>query len=307
MERREYPYFLEGSHVALPTPFDHGRIHLRQFTQLIDWHATGRSDGVVVCGTTGEASTLNDFEKRHLIHAAVEAASGRIPVIAGVGTNSTAKTIELARFAASAGVDALLVVTPYYNRPSPRGLALHFEAVAEAVDLPVVLYNVPARTGCDLTPQVAAEIVRRAPNVAAIKEAAPDPQRVREHAECSGLAVLCGDDPHLPEFLAAGAIGSIGVVSNLLPKQTSTLVRAARAGDDAARVAQLAERLVPLARALFVETNPVPLKYALRRLGRISDEVRLPLAPLEPDSERALEAALFDAGLLGQPTAPLSP
>lgn len=289
---------LEGSYVALPTPFGDERVDLDAFSDLVDEHVAAGTDGIVVCGTTGESATLNEYERRSLIHAAVDFARGRIAVMAGVGTNCTRSTVEMARFAVSSGVDSLLVVTPYYNKPSPKGLLLHYGAVAEAVDAPLVLYNVPSRTGLDLTPALAAEIASRFRNVVAIKEATTKVERVAE-LSAAGLAVLCGEDGCLPEFVAAGAAGAVSVVGNLLPAEVAEFLRVARPGGAPARAQVLWERIAPLTRALFIETNPVPLKAALARLGRCSADVRPPLAPLEPRSRDLLEQALRAGGLVG--------
>lgn len=289
---------IEGSYVALPTPFRNERVDMDAFSELVDEHVAAGTDGIVVCGTTGEASTLSEYERRSLIHAAVDFARGRLPVMAGVGTNCTRSTVEMTRFATSCGADAVLVVTPYYNRPSPRGMLLHYGAIAEATTIPVVLYNVPSRTGVDLEPAVIAEIASRFPTVVAIKEATPRIERVREILATSRLAVLCGEDSHLLEFAAAGAVGAISVIANLLPAEVAELLRVARPGGDAARARELAARIAPLSRALFVESNPVPLKAALAALGRCQAEVRAPLAPLEPRSKAVVDEALRAAGLL---------
>lgn len=289
---------IEGSYVALPTPFRNERVDMDAFSELVDEHVAAGTDGIVVCGTTGEASTLSEYERRSLIHAAVDFARGRLPVMAGVGTNCTRSTVEMTRFATSCGADAVLVVTPYYNRPSPRGMLLHYGAIAEATTIPVVLYNVPSRTGVDLEPAVIAEIASRFPTVVAIKEATPRIERVREILATSRLAVLCGEDSHLLEFAAAGAVGAISVIANLLPAEVAELLRVAQPGGDAARARELAARIAPLSRALFVESNPVPLKAALAALGRCQAEVRAPLAPLEPRSKAVVDEALRAAGLL---------
>lgn len=289
---------IEGSYVALPTPFRNDRVDLDAFSALIDEHVAAGTDGIVVCGTTGESATLSEYERRSLIHAAVDFARGRLPVMAGIGTNCTRSTVEMARFAVSSGADSLLVVTPYYNRPSPRGLLAHYGAVAEATPAPIVLYNVPSRTGLDLAPAQAAEIAKRFPTVVAIKEATTKVERVRELLEGAGLTVLCGEDACLVEFVAAGAQGSVSVVGNLLPAEVAELVRAARPAGDRARAQVLWETIAPLTRGLFVETNPVPLKSALARLGRCLEDVRPPLAPLEPRSRELLEQALRASGLI---------
>lgn len=284
-----------GSHVALPTPFDRdGEVDLEAFRSLVDWHAACATDGIVVCGTTGEAATLSERERRSLIQAAVEFADGRLMVTAGVGTNSTRTSVELARFAGACGVDGVLVVTPYYNRPSRAGLLRHFGAVAEASGAPVVLYNVPTRTGTDLEPSIAKDLARHCPNVVAIKEATSSIDRIRELAGDEHLALLCGEDSALVDFMREGAAGSIGVASNVLPDEFAALIEAARPGADAARAAQLQEQLAPLIRDLFIETNPVPVKTALAWMGRCRPDVRGPLAALEDDNRQQLIRTLAE-------------
>jgi 4-hydroxy-tetrahydrodipicolinate synthase len=288
-----------GSHVALPTPFrgrDAELLDLDALRGLVDLHAHSTTSGVVVAGTTGEASTLTDDEYRDVLRTAVRAAAGRVQVIAGVGTNATRTTLERARVAEEAGVDGLLVVTPYYNRPGPRGLLLHFATLAEAVSTPIVLYNVPSRTGVDLTPDIVGELARRFEHVVAIKQAAPSIARVQELVALGTVAVLCGEDALLAEFVRAGAVGAIGVTSNLVPERFARWIDAAANGPET-RLVELSRVLVPLATALFVEPNPVPVKAALAVLGHCEESVRLPLTTLEPESRRALTNALFDADL----------
>lgn len=288
----------QGVYVALPTPFRDGRLDLEAFEELIEFHAAHKTDGLVVIGTTGESVTLNDFEQRSLIHAAVELSRGRLPIVAGVGTNCTRTSVERARFAASCGVDGLLVVTPYYNKPSRKGMLLHFGAVAEASQTPVILYNVPSRTGVDLRPDVAAEIAERHPNVVAIKEAGTSLERVRELVQRTGLSVLCGEDSLTREFVLLGAAGTISVLGNVVPDELAELIREARPGGDPRRAEELAFHLQPLARDLFVESNPVPVKYALSRMGLCSPEVRPPLAELEDASRARLDETLASYGLV---------
>lgn len=280
-----------GSYAALPTPFAWDGLDLEAFAGLVEEHAAAPSAGVVVAGTTGEAATLSDAERRVLIDCAVEVAAGRCQVLAGVGTNDTRGTLELARFAASAGADGLLVVTPYYNRPGQRGLVAHFAAVAEASLAPVILYNVPSRTGTDLSPATAAAIRAASANVVSLKEASGDLSRLPALLEIDGLGLLAGDDGQIAAFLSAGADGVIGVVANLAPAEVAELCLAA-GNDDFARTRELEAFLAPLVEALFVETNPVPLKAALALLGKCRADVRLPLVELEPDSQAAVESAL---------------
>ena len=297
----------QGSYVALVTPFKDGEIDYAAFRNLIEWHIASKTDGLVVAGTTGEAATLTDAERIELIRAALAATRGRIPMIAGVGTNSTRTTVETARRAADAGADGLLVVTPYYNKPSRRGLVLHFSAVAEAVSKPIVLYNVPSRTGVDMAPEVSKELGERYSHIVAVKEALPSPERVKRLVSETPLGVLCGEDAAIVDFIHQGALGVISVVNNIVPEQISELVRAAIAGKDTnsvkskshnARTAALVEQVAPLVRDLFIESNPVPAKAALSLMGRCRDEVRLPLASLEPANLARLQATLRTCGLI---------
>lgn len=291
-----------GSYVALPTPFRDDRPDLEALSALVEYHAENKTDGLVVCGTSGESPTLTDYERRTVIEHAVHQSHGLLPVIAGTGTNDTRHSIELTRFAKEIGADGVMCVTPYYNRPSPLGLERHFGALAEATDLPLVLYNVPARTGCDLKPATAAAIRAGHGNVVAIKEASASLGRARELREATDLALICGEDALIADFMALGAVGVIGVVGNVAPREVAELCRSAAPGGDAARTAELCAFLAPLVRDLFVESNPVPLKAALSYLGLCRDEVRLPLAPLLPPNRERLLATLSEAGL----RAPLS-
>jgi 4-hydroxy-tetrahydrodipicolinate synthase len=287
-----------GSYVALPTPFRGDEVDLESFRALIDFHVERQSDGLVAVGTSGEAATLSDYERRSVIEAAVEHSAGRLPVIAGVGTNSTRVTLELARFAEKAGADGALAVTPYYNKPTPRGLLGHYGALAEACALPIVLYNVPSRTGCDLKPATVAELRRRHENVVAIKEASNSVGRARELLASSDIALIAGEDGLIAEFMSLGAAGVIGVVANIAPREVAELCRVARPGGDAARTAELVAWLSPLVRDLFIESNPIPMKAALAAMGLCSEEVRLPLATLEDASRERLLATLHEAGLV---------
>lgn len=286
---------LSGSFVALPTPFRAGRLDYAAFQHLIDWHVAEGSDGLVVAGTTGEAATLTDEERIGLVEIAVAAARRRVPIVAGVGTNDTRTTVEFARAAAVARADAVLVVTPYYNKPSPLGLERHFGAVAEAVDVPIVLYNVPSRTGVDLQPETVRAIGARHTHVVAVKEALASTERARRLVNETPCAVLCGEDALIADFIGVGAVGVIGVVNNLVPRRVAELVRLARPSaspDEHSRAAAIVEEIAPLVKDLFVESNPVPVKTALSMMKRCGDEVRLPLTQLTDASRTRLEATL---------------
>lgn len=288
----------QGSYVALPTPFRKGEIDFADLEHLIEWHVSSGSDGLVLAGTTGEAATLAESERIGLFECAVGIARGRIPLLAGVGTNCTRTSVELAVAASETGVDGLLVVTPYYNRPSRRGLVLHFSAVAAATEKPIVLYNVPSRTGLDMPVEVVRELGEKHRNVVAVKEAKPDLDKVRALVKDSGVSVLCGEDARIADFMSLGAVGVIGVVNNLLPRKTAELVRAALPGGDSVRAAQLVEELAPLVRDLFLESNPVPVKTALALMHKLTEEVRLPLAPMEFATRAQLESTLRTCRLI---------
>ena len=246
-------------------------------------------DGVVVAGTTGEVATLNDFEHRNLIHAAVEQASGRVHVMAGVGTNCTRRTIEMARFAERTGADSLLAVTPYYNRPNQRGLRLHYGLLAEAVDAPIVLYNVPSRTSVDLAVETAGELARCFENIVAIKEACGSPERIAELVRKTSLEVLCGDDHTLAESIGAGAVGTVSVLANLCSLPQDLLHHLPGLGEDWGP--RLQAEHAGLLEALALDVNPVPVKVLLAELGLCRDEVRPPLAPMLPGARAQLVEA----------------
>lgn len=290
---------LQGSFVALPTPFRGAELDFASFDRLVEFHVESGTKGIVVAGTSGEAATLSSFERRTLIETAVATSGGRLPVVAGVGTNSTSDSIEFTRFATQAGVDALLAVTPYYNRPSPSGLFQHYAALAEASDLPLILYNVPSRTGVDLKPDTVAALREAYPHIAAIKEASGSMTRARQILESSDIGLIAGVDELIAEIVGIGGLGVIGVVGNIVPREVAELVRCAVPGGDPVRTAELHAKLAPLVEACFVETNPVPMKAALADMGLIeSADVRLPLTELEPQNRERVLAALREAQLV---------
>ncbi len=278
----------EGSHVPLPTPFRGDGLDLAALRRLVDLHLERRTAGLVPLGTTGETPTLTEREYGAVLETVLEEVAGRLPVTPGVGTNCTRSTVERARLAEGAGASAVLVVTPYYNRPGPEGLFRHFAAVAEAVAVPIVLYNVPSRTGVDLGPDVVARLAERFPHVAAVKEASTSLERVRELAAIEGIDVLCGEDPLIGRFVESGATGAVAVTANVLPDEIADWIAT---GEEVRHVPELA-------RVLFVETNPVPLKFALARMELCDEDVRLPLTPLAPENRSVVEDALERAGLV---------
>lgn len=282
-----------GSIVALVTPFrDHGgAIDLAAWRGLLDWHIESGTDAVVVAGTTGESATLDAAERDALLAEAVERCAGRCGVLAGTGAASTRVAVDQSRRAAELGADALLVVTPYYNRPPQRGLAAHYRAVAEATELPVVLYNVPGRTAVDLAPETVLELARHA-GIVAIKEAVADMERVRSYS-AAGLPVLSGDDPTALEAMRNGAVGVISVAANIVPERMAALCRAARSGDfDSAALIDAGLRA--LYRFLGVETNPLPAKWLLAEQQRIGRDLRLPLVQLDAAHHAAGRELLAD-------------
>jgi 4-hydroxy-tetrahydrodipicolinate synthase len=285
-----------GSLVAIVTPMrPDGSIDPEAWDRLLDWHLAAGTAGIVVGGTTGESVTLTDPELAQLVGRARERLRGRIPVIAGVGGSSTAVVVERARNLGGSGADALLAVTPAYNRPTQEGLYRHFAAVAAASTVPLVLYNVPSRTAVDLLPETVARLAQL-PGIVAVKEAVPSMDRIRAlvAAGGAGFDVLSGDDATAREAVAAGARGVISVTANLVPEAMAQMMAAALRGD-AAGAARIDAGLAPLHQALFIEANPIPVKWALAQLGRIQGGIRLPLTELsaahQPAVRRALEAA----------------
>ncbi len=287
-----------GAITALVTPFRNGRLDEEAYRELIDWQIRQGVDGIVPCGTTGESATLSHEEHNRVIDIAVDEARGRVPVIAGTGSNSTAEAIRLTRHAKEAGADGALLITPYYNKPTQEGLYRHYRRVAEETKFPIILYNVPSRTGVNLLPETVARLAE-IPDVVGIKEATGDLRQVSDVLEKCGdrISVLSGDDFTVLPLLCLGGRGVISVVSNLAPSDMAGMIRAFNDGD-LARARELHYRLMPLARAMFLETNPVPVKTALALMGRIALEVRLPLCEMTPENRARLEAVLRSYGLL---------
>ncbi|TAK90052.1 MAG: 4-hydroxy-tetrahydrodipicolinate synthase [Burkholderiaceae bacterium] len=289
---------ITGSLVALVTPMHaDGAIDWDSYRALIDWHVEEKTDALVVVGTTGESPTVTVAEHCQLIDVAVKHAAGRIPVIAGTGGNSTQEAIELTAYAKKAGAAACLSVVPYYNKPSQEGLYHHFKAIAEAVDLPVVLYNVPGRTVADMNNDTVLRLAQ-VPGIAGIKDATGNIERgswlIRQAP--SGFAVYSGDDGSALALMLLGAQGNISVTANVAPRAMHDLCAAALAGD-VATARKINQRLLPMHKQLFVEANPIPVKWALQTMGRIPGGIRLPLTPLNPDCHALVRTALVDAGI----------
>jgi 4-hydroxy-tetrahydrodipicolinate synthase len=288
----------QGSIPALVTPMrDDGAIDFVAWQALLDFHLREGTDGVVVGGTTGESPVLDRGELEELVRRAKAQLAGRMPVIAGSGTNGTAKSVALSRAAEAAGADALLVVTPYYNKPTQEGLYRHFMSIADAVGIPVILYNVPGRTACDMQAETVARLSRH-PRIAGIKEATGDVTRGQAILERSraDFLLLSGDDPTAAELMRIGARGVISVTANVAARAMHEICAAALAGrHDEARA--LNERLMPLHKALFVEANPIPVKWAVQRLGLVGAGIRLPLTPLSEPLRATVEAAMRTVGI----------
>ncbi|MBL8224416.1 MAG: 4-hydroxy-tetrahydrodipicolinate synthase [Chromatiales bacterium] len=288
-----------GSIVALVTPMrPDGAVDYASLERLVDLHVAEGTDALVIAGTTGESATLTRTEHVEVIRVAAARAAGRVPVIAGTGSNSTAQTIDLSRAVASAPIDGYLVVTPYYNKPTQEGLYQHFTAVADAVDKPVILYNVPGRTGVDLTNETVGRLATH-PAIVGIKDATGELTRVEDlRARCGDdFILLSGDDATTREFIRLGGRGVISVTANVCPGLMAEMCEAALAGD-ADLAAAIDARLAALHRDLFVESNPIPVKWALARLELIPAGIRLPLTPLSAGAQPVVEAAMRAAGLV---------
>ncbi len=288
----------KGSIVAIVTPFKNGEVDEDAYRKLIEFHIENGTDGIVPCGTTGESATLDHTEHARVIDIAVEAVNKRVPVIAGTGGNSTQEAIELSAHAKEVGADATLQVTPYYNKPTQEGLFQHFSAIAKAVPLPQILYNVPGRTSVNMLPETVARLAEL-PEMVAIKEASGDLQQMAEIVNLAGdkITLLSGDDNITLPALAIGGKGVISVVANIVPKDTSDLVRLWEEGKiEEAR--EMFYKLFPLCQAMFYETNPIPVKTSVALMGMIEDEMRLPLSPMAPANLEKLKKALSAYGLI---------
>jgi 4-hydroxy-tetrahydrodipicolinate synthase len=293
---REHHRMFEGSHVAVVTPFKDGAVDYDKLAEFIEWHVASGTDGIIPVGTTGESATLTHEEHHEVVAFTIRTVNKRMKVIAGAGSNATHEAISLARSAEKAGADAILSISPYYNKPTQEGIYLHFKAVAEATALPIVIYNVPGRTGREIAVETAARCAEIA-NIAAIKEAGGSVDRVSQLVRLDGLEVLSGDDSLTLPMMAVGALGVISVAANVVPLDMSRLVHACLAGKyDEAR--ELHHRMFPLMVELFRENNPMGAKTALKLMGKLNGEVRLPLCDLAPANEQRLVGVLKEYGLV---------
>ena len=288
-----------GSGVAIATPMKaNGAIDFEELGRLIDFQIENHTDSIVICGTTGESSTMTDEEHVECIAYAVKRTAGRVPVVAGAGSNDTNYAIWLSKEAEAAGADALLQVTPYYNKATQKGLIAHFTAIADATTLPVILYNVPSRTGCNIQPETYAQLCRH-PNIVATKEASGDISAIAKTAALCGdeLTIYSGNDDQIVPIMALGGKGVISVLANVAPRATHDICAAFLEGD-AARSRELQLKYLPLIGALFTEVNPIPVKEALNLMGFAAGPCRLPMTPLEEHHREILEREMKQAGLL---------
>lgn len=290
----------KGSMPALVTPFDaNGAFDEKTFREFVEWQIAEGSHGLVPVGTTGESPTLSHDEHKRVVEVCVEVAAGRVPVIAGAGSNNTAEAIDLAKHAEKAGADAVLVVTPYYNKPNQRGLKAHFAAVAEAISLPIFIYNIPGRSIIDMSADTMAELFKEYSNIVGVKDATADMSRISEqrHAMGDGFIQLSGEDISALGFNAHGGVGCISVTANVAPRLCSEFQSATLAGEFD-KALSIQDKLAPLHKALFVEPSPGGAKYALSLLGKVENVQRTPLVPISAETETVVRDAMIHAGLI---------
>jgi 4-hydroxy-tetrahydrodipicolinate synthase len=289
----------QGSFVAMVTPFRNGKVDEAKLRELVEFHVTHGTDGLIPCGTTGESPTLNHDEHHRVVEIVIEAARGRIRVIAGTGSNSTAEAIEMTKHAERAGAAGALVVNPYYNKPTQEGLYRHFRAVAESVAIPVLLYNIQSRTAINVETDTLARLARDVKNIVGVKEASGSLDQMSQVIAACGpdFSVLSGDDNITLPLLAIGGSGVVSVIANIVPRETAELVHAALDGDWK-RARELHYRLFPLARAAFLETNPIPIKEAMAMAGMLEPEFRLPMCRMSDANREKLRAILKSYGLI---------
>ncbi len=288
----------KGSMVAIVTPFKNGKVDEKALGDLIEFHIKSGTDVIVPCGTTGESATLSHEEHHRVVELTVKAANKRVPVVAGAGSNSTDETIDLTKYAKKAGADGVLLITPYYNKPTQEGLYRHFKKVAESTDIPIVLYNVPGRTSVNMLPPTVARL-RAVKNIVGIKEATGDMKQASELIRLCGrdFDVLSGDDFTTLPLLCLGGVGAISVTANIAPADAAGMFDAFFAGKREEAL-KLHYKMEPLHGAMFIETNPIPVKTALALMGKIAEEFRLPLCPMADANKEKLRKALKDYGLI---------
>ncbi len=288
-----------GAFTALITPFRNGQVDEEAYRNLIEWQIENGIHGLVPCGTTGESATLSHDEHKRVISICVDQVKGRVPVLAGAGSNNTREAVELTQHAKDAKADGALLITPYYNKPTQPGLIAHFKAIADAVSIPTVVYNVPSRTGTNLLPETLATLNREIPEVVGVKEATADLNQISRILELCGrdFTVLSGDDFTVLATLGIGGRGAISVVSNVVPHMMAEMYNAFTAGN-LNKAMDLHYAMAPLYRAMFMQTNPIPAKTSLHLMNRVTEEVRLPLICMEDSPKAELRAVLKTAGIL---------
>ncbi len=289
-----------GSGVAIITPFtEHNEVNYAKLSELIEWQIHESTDAIIVCGTTGESPTLTDDEHKNVIKCAIEIARKRIPVIAGAGSNDTAYAVHMSKHAEDCGADGLLVITPYYNKPTQKGLLANFTAIADAVNIPIIMYNVPGRTGCNMLPATMAELAQHK-NICGMKEASGNIAQVAEMARLmpDGFYLMSGNDDMVVPLLSVGGVAVISVVANIAPKDTHNMVKYYLDGNvNEARDLQL--KMKPLIDALFCETNPIPVKTAMNLMGKDVGHLRLPMTEMEEKNLNLLKQRMQEYGLIG--------
>ncbi len=294
-ETEEEKAMFEGSIVAIVTPFKNGAVDYDRLGDLVEYHIEQGTDGILPCGTTGESPTLSHEEHRKVVQVVVEKVNRRVPVIAGAGSNSTEEALSLTRYAKEVGADAVLSITPYYNKPTQRGMIKHFTKIAEEVDIPMVLYNVPGRTGVNLLPETVAEL-SKVETIVAVKEASGSISQICDIISRCDITVLSGDDSMTFPLMSAGGAGVISVAANVIPRDMADLVGSFRT--DIARSRELHYKYWQLFKDLFIETNPIPVKTAMEMMGLLDFEVRLPLCEMSEANKQTLRSTLSDCGLI---------
>jgi len=287
-----------GALSAIITPFRDGAIDEPALRDLIEWQIQNGVDGIVPCGSTGESATLTHAEHERVIRIAIEQARKRVPVVAGTGSNSTAEAIRLTSFAREAGADGALLISPYYNKPTQEGIVKHYKTIAQSVSLPLIVYNIPGRTGSNILPETLARLAD-VPNIVGVKEASGSMEQVSDIRRLCGerLTILSGDDSLTLPLMALGGKGVIAVITNIMPRETHELAAAALAGDFA-RARELHYRMLPLMRVLFLETNPIPVKYAASLMGKCTAEMRMPLTTMSPGPAEKLRGVMQEMRLI---------
>ncbi|MEW6087802.1 MAG: 4-hydroxy-tetrahydrodipicolinate synthase [bacterium] len=288
----------KGAMTAIVTPFKEGKVDEKALQKLIEFQIKGGIKGIIPCGTTGESATLAFEEHKRVVEITISTVNKRVPVIAGAGSNNTEEALELTKFAKSKGADGALLITPYYNRPTPRGLFLHYEKIARSVDIPIIIYNVPTRTGTNILPQTVSELAKIS-NIIGIKEATGDMKQASEIIRLCGdrFTMLSGDDYTILPFLSIGGHGVISVAANIVPGMVSRLVEGFF-NNNLVQAKELHYKLFPVIKALFLETNPIPVKTALSMMGMILPELRLPLCQMSEENSNALKSMLKANGLI---------